>query len=192
MSDFSSEVSSITLKNSTNQLQLGNPDFLGNTTILSCPVPASSRTYTIPDAGQNANLVLSQGLQTLSGTYIFPSNVEFTQSTNQVSFQAGGSGAITTFNVPNPAANRTITFSDPNGNDQVAYLSASQSLSAKTVTGPMALVTATGTISLTAAKVTRLLMVLTLGALTIYHSSCCKWSEIFDCCHRCFGRCCNS
>src|SRR5690348_16359177 len=98
MSGFQSEVSSITLKNSTNQIQLGNPDFLAATTILSCATPSASRTISIPDAGANSNILLSQGSQTVAVTQTFSSAPVLTASSNQISAQPGGSSTSTVLN----------------------------------------------------------------------------------------------
>jgi hypothetical protein len=56
------------LQGSSNQLTLGAPS--GNTTTLTAAVPSSSQVLTIPDSGKTtANVILSQGTQTLSGNY---------------------------------------------------------------------------------------------------------------------------
>jgi hypothetical protein len=48
---------SLTLTDTSNQLTLGS----GNTILINGPTPAASRTYTIPDAGANADFVLTRG-----------------------------------------------------------------------------------------------------------------------------------
>lgn len=55
----------LTLAKTTNQLILGTT----NTTTLSATAPASSRTYTIPDAGGAANVMLDAGAYTVTGTW---------------------------------------------------------------------------------------------------------------------------
>lgn len=57
----------LTLAPTTNQLVLG----VTNTVTISSTAPASSRTYTIPDAGGAANFVMSAGNQTISGVQTF-------------------------------------------------------------------------------------------------------------------------
>lgn len=55
----------LTLAKTTNQLILGTT----NTVTLSSTAPASSRTYTIPDAGGAANVMLDAGAYTVTGTW---------------------------------------------------------------------------------------------------------------------------
>jgi hypothetical protein len=55
----------LTLAKTTSQLILGTT----NTTTLSATAPASSRTYTIPDAGGAANVMLDAGAYTVTGTW---------------------------------------------------------------------------------------------------------------------------
>lgn len=55
----------IPISATTNQLVLGTT----NTTTITAPAPASSRVYTIPDAGGAANLMLDKGNYTLTGTW---------------------------------------------------------------------------------------------------------------------------
>jgi len=212
-----SETTSIILKNTSNQLVMGDPSFLGPTTTFSAVTPSASRTITIPDAGANSSLLLSAGSNTISGSQTFSSAINLTAASNQVVVQPGGSGTTDTLNfvqpasssrvitfpdplananviydvlaqtlsgaktfsstvvltpssnqisiVPGgglnpqfnitasaPAANRNITIADPLGNDTLAYLAATQSLSNKTVTGPMNVIHVTATVAVTAAQ----------------------------------------
>lgn len=55
----------------TNQLVLGTT----NTATISATAPSASRTYTIPDAGANANVLLDHGNYTISGTWTSPTFV---------------------------------------------------------------------------------------------------------------------
>lgn len=55
----------LTLANTTNQLVLGTT----KTITISSTAPASSQTYTIPDAGGSANVLLDKGNYTLTGTW---------------------------------------------------------------------------------------------------------------------------
>ncbi len=55
----------LTLAKTTSQLILG----VTNTTTLSATAPASSRVYTIPDAGGSANVMLDAGAYTVTGTW---------------------------------------------------------------------------------------------------------------------------
>lgn len=149
MSGYVSQGTTITLQNATNQLQLGNPAFLSPTTIISAAAPAATRTVTIPDAGANSNFVLSQGSQTVAGAQTFSSAVTITPTTNQLVL---GTTNTTTLSATAPSASRVVTLPDPGANDSVAYLAATQSLSAKTVTGPANVVNLTTTASVTAGQ----------------------------------------
>lgn len=81
-----------TLTNTTNQLVLGTT----RTVTLSATQPAtSSRTYTIPDQGANANIVGDQANYTIAGTWTFTPNTSFTNGLTST-------GSIT-------ATNQTIT-----------------------------------------------------------------------------------
>ena len=63
---------SITAKGTTNQLVLGTT----NTTTISSTAPAASRTVTLPDAGTNSSLVLTEGTQTINGVKTFGSAID--------------------------------------------------------------------------------------------------------------------
>lgn len=53
----------LTLKATSNQLAFGTT----NVTTISSTAPSTNRTYTIPDAGGNANIVIDKGAYTLAG-----------------------------------------------------------------------------------------------------------------------------
>ncbi len=53
---------SLILTNTTNQLTLGSPSF---DTIITATAPTASRTYTLPDAGTNANFIFHNELKQL-------------------------------------------------------------------------------------------------------------------------------
>lgn len=59
--------SALTITPTTNQLILGTT----NTTTISATAPSASRVYTIPDAGGNADFVLTAGAQTIGGAKTF-------------------------------------------------------------------------------------------------------------------------
>lgn len=89
----------------TNQIILGTT----NTITLSSTAPASSRTYTIPDAGGAANVVLDAGNYTIAGTWAFSNTITmgsskgiiFTDnSTNAVTMKATNSTTSWTLNLP--------------------------------------------------------------------------------------------
>ncbi len=80
---------SATLTNTTNQLVLGTT----NTTTISSVAPASSRTYTIPDAGTNANFVMSELAQTINGAKTLSG---ITTISNTTDSSSGTTGSIVT------------------------------------------------------------------------------------------------
>lgn len=59
--------SAINITPTTNQIVLGTT----NKTTISATAPAASRTYTIPDAGANADFVMTKGAKTISGDTTF-------------------------------------------------------------------------------------------------------------------------
>lgn len=64
------------VNSTTNQIVLGT----GNTTTITSPAPAASRTYTIPDAGANASFVLTEGTQTINGSKTHLGNIAINNS----------------------------------------------------------------------------------------------------------------
>src|SRR5208283_4596391 len=65
-----------TLSATTNQLVLGTT----HTTTISATAPAASVTYTLPDAGASANIVLDHGNYTIGGTWSFSNNITLASS----------------------------------------------------------------------------------------------------------------
>ncbi len=65
LTDLSAD--SLTAVDITNQIILGVTD----TITLTAPTPAASRIYTIPDAGADANFILSESVQTINGAKTF-------------------------------------------------------------------------------------------------------------------------
>lgn len=106
----------MSLSTLSNQISLGTT----NTTTLSAPAPASSRIYTIPDAGSNASFILttSTGGQTIaggltsSGSLVLGSGITSTAGAINFSGSAGAFSTTTgtctigpgTVNVTGPAA----------------------------------------------------------------------------------------
>lgn len=72
-----------TLNAASNQLLL-QPGGSGNSFQFTCTNPVANRTITLPDPGASANLVLTQGTQTLAGATTFSAATTFTAATNQV------------------------------------------------------------------------------------------------------------
>lgn len=101
----------LTLTPTSNQIVLGTT----NTTTISATAPAASRTYTFPDVLNSANVILSEGTQTINGTKTFGSaptapSLNLTNTTNQLVL---GTTNTYTVNATAPAASRVITLSDP-------------------------------------------------------------------------------
>lgn len=85
--NISVPVGSITIPKTTNQLVLSGPT---RTATLSAVQPAtSSRTYTFPDAGANANVAMDQGNYTIAGTWTFSNDVNVA-ATKKVFLDGGG------------------------------------------------------------------------------------------------------
>ena len=125
MATFSTEHNSLALRNSSNQIQLGTPDFLGPTTTISCANPSASRTITIPDAGANSSLLLSAGSQTISGSQTFGSAITITPTSNQIVL---GSSNTTTISASAPSASRTYTLPDGGANANILLSQGSQTV----------------------------------------------------------------
>lgn len=74
----------ISIFDTSNQFILGTT----NTTTITVPTPAASRTYTVPDAGGAASFVMTAGNQTIAGTKTFSATV-LAPSINEQSVNAG-------------------------------------------------------------------------------------------------------
>jgi hypothetical protein len=95
----------VTLSNTTNQIVLGTT----NTVTISSTAPASSRVYTVPDAGGAANVVLDAGNYTIAGTWSFSNSITLASSkaviltdnsTNTVTLKATNSTTSWTLSLP--------------------------------------------------------------------------------------------
>lgn len=112
----------LTLSNTTNQIVLGTT----NTVTLSSTAPASSRTYTIPDAGGAANVVLDAGNYTIAGTWTFSNSITLAStkaivltdnSTNTVTLKATNSTTSWTLSLPTThGSNGNFLQTDGSGN----------------------------------------------------------------------------
>src|SRR5580692_5653868 len=89
-----------TFTSTSNQLILGTT----NTTTVSFTAPASSLTYTFPDAGANANVLLSQGAQTIAGSNTFTSTLKINPVSNQLILGGVSAGNTTTISATAPAS----------------------------------------------------------------------------------------
>ncbi len=95
----------LTLTDTTNQMLIGTT----NTTTLSFTAPASSRTYTIPDAGGNVQFVMAGGTQTIAGAKTFSTAVTINPTTNQLVL---GVTNTTTISATAPASSSVYTIPD--------------------------------------------------------------------------------
>ena len=102
----------LTLTNTTNQLVLGTT----NTVTLSATAPGTSRTYTIPDPGANANFVMDTGgALTITNTGTTGYALVATGA-NTATWQTFSSGAVTTFSggttglTPNTPTSGAVTL----------------------------------------------------------------------------------
>lgn len=68
--------SSVVINPATNQLVFGTT----NTTTINSTAPSASRVYTIPDAGADANFVMSEGIATINGAKTFSANTSVKRS----------------------------------------------------------------------------------------------------------------
>ena len=115
-----------TLTATTNQLILGTT----NTTTINSVAPASSRTYSIPDAGTNSSFVMTNGTQTINGSKTFSSAVIINPVTNQVVL---GTTNTTTITAPAPASSITLTL--PNSaSDTIMARNTGDTMTNKTIT----------------------------------------------------------
>jgi hypothetical protein len=74
----------------------------------------TARTYTIPDAGANANFVMTQGAQTIAGVKTFSSTIEGSISGNAATITSQANSATIAAATANTA--NTIVLRDVNGN----------------------------------------------------------------------------
>lgn len=140
----------LTLAATTNQLVLGTT----NTTTISSTAPASSRTYTIPDAGGAASFVMTAGTQTVGGAKTFSSAVIINPVTNQIVL---GVTNTTTISATAPASSVVYTIPDAGGSATFilstggATLSLSTSLTVTATTNQLVLGT-TRTVTISAVQ----------------------------------------
>jgi hypothetical protein len=114
----------IIINTGSNQLQLGTTNKLTITTN-----PTSSRTYTIPDVGGDADFVMTSGSQNITGTKTFASQLIVTTGSNQLVLRTGSAGSNSfTISAPTISGNRTYTLPDVNGNASFIMSSGTQTM----------------------------------------------------------------
>lgn len=107
---------SVTLTNTTNQIVLGTT----NTTTITSPAPAASRTVTVPDALTNSEVMLTEGTQTINGVK--------TVKSSSLKLQEASSTDTVTVAVASLAADRTYTVPDAGGAADFVMTAGSQSI----------------------------------------------------------------
>src|SRR5439155_1296481 len=111
----------ITAAATTNQLVLG----VTNTATINAVAPAASRTYSIQDAGANADFVMTAGAQTIGGGKTFSSAVTVKPTTNQLVL---GVTNTATINAVAPAASRTYSIQDAGANADFVMTAGTQTI----------------------------------------------------------------
>ncbi len=101
----------------TNQIVLGTT----NTTTINSTAPASSRTYTIPDAGTTASFVMTEGSQSIVGAKTFDSSSLLIKET-------GGGNDTVTIACANLGASRTYTIPDAGATASFVMTAGTQSI----------------------------------------------------------------
>lgn len=117
----------------SNQLRFGTT----NTTTISATAPSSSLTLTIPDAGTNANFVLSESAQTIAGALTLSSALTITPTTNQLVL---GTTNTTTISATAPSSSLVYTMPDVGGNADFVMTAGAQTIGgAKTFSSPVSI-----------------------------------------------------
>lgn len=78
----------IAVRGTSNQIKLGTT----NTTTVTATAPSTSRTYTLIDAGANAEVVLTEGTQTINGTKTYSGDIS-TDANIAIPLPVSGNGS---------------------------------------------------------------------------------------------------
>lgn len=100
----------------TGQLRFGTSNLI----TLSVPAPASSITYTLPDVGAAADLLLTVGSQTITGNKTFASSA--------LRLQEAGSTDVVTIAVASLGAGRTYTVPEAGGSADFVMTAGTQTI----------------------------------------------------------------
>ena len=117
-----------------NQLTFRTGD-AGNKIDISAPLISGNRVYGIPDVSVDANFVMTQGDQSISGIKnflsptIFQATGIFQSTGNQLSFRTGQSGSAINISAPLISGNRVYTIPDIGGNASFVMTSGDQLIS---------------------------------------------------------------
>ena len=102
---------------------------------ISAPLISGNRVYGIPDVRVDANFVMTQGDQSISGIKnflsptIFQATGIFQSTGNQLSFRTGQSGSAINISAPLISGNRVYTIPDVSGNASFVMTQGDQSIS---------------------------------------------------------------
>jgi hypothetical protein len=122
------------LQNGSDNTKTLQFDLSGQTTSTLCKLKTqNSVAATINLPPSNCTLQSLDRTETISGQKTFSSNPIIQ---NELIFQSSSSANFFALLFSTPAANRNITLPDPGGNDSLAYLAATQTLTNKTLTNP--------------------------------------------------------
>ncbi len=107
----------------------------GNTVTVSRVTPAAPRTYSLQEVGADANFIMSQGIQSISGAKTFASAISISPTTNQLVLGNVGVGQTITINAPAPGANRVYSVPDASADANFVLSEGTQTVNgAKTLT----------------------------------------------------------
>lgn len=138
----------ITLAKTTNQIILGTT----NTVTISSTAPASSRVYTLPDAGGAANIVLDAGNYTIAGTWSFSNSITLASSkaviftdnsTNTVTMKATNSTTSWIMSLPTTHGSSN-QFLQTDGSGNTTWANGGSGTVASGTAGNLTLYTGTG------------------------------------------------
>lgn len=129
--------SSVMLNGSSNQLVF-LPGNTGNSVTINASTPAQNTILNLPNAGQaSSNFVLtdSSAAQTITSLLTLSNAVTFTDASNPIVLQPGGSGHTFTINASTPGTNTTLTIPDPGSSASSFVLSSTTA--GQTISGPL-------------------------------------------------------
>ena len=116
--------SGINILKTSDQLVLG----VTQKTTITAPTPASARTYTIPDVGENASFVMTTGNQTIGGAKTFTTGVILQVTGDQLTLRTGVGGNKIDITAPNISGNRIYTLPDVSGNASFVMTTGTQTI----------------------------------------------------------------
>jgi len=136
LSGGSSANTSLTLSNDANQIVFSHAETDGTDfpTTLNVVEPAAARVITLPDPGNDANIILSLGTQNLSGAYTVAPNGSLNIDTAAtLSLDGTDNNYAYTFAVSDLTENRTVTLPLLTTSDTFVFENHDQTLTNKTI-----------------------------------------------------------